>query len=98
MPALLFIGVFADIFRRTDMNGWLKAMWVAVIFIIPFLGILLYFCFRPHETESDRAMMAQMQRAAGYSAADELAKAQQLLQSGAITQAEFDSIKARALA
>jgi predicted membrane channel-forming protein YqfA (hemolysin III family) len=93
----MFISVFADIFRRDDLNGWIKALWVAVIFILPFLGIILYFCFRPRETESDRRMMAEMRRASGYSGIDEVAKAQQLLQAGAITQAEFDTIKARAL-
>jgi hypothetical protein len=94
----MFIGVFADIFRRDDLSGWLKAAWIIGLFLLPWLSIILYFCFRPRETESDRRMMAQMQRASGYSATDEVAKAQQLLQNGAITQAEFDTIKARALA
>ena len=93
----MFISVFADIFRRDDLSGIVKAGWILAIFLLPFVGIILYFCFRPKVTESDRRMMAQMQRAAGYSATEEIAKAQQLLSSGAITQAEFDTIKARAL-
>jgi type VI protein secretion system component VasK len=93
----MFISIFADIFRRDDLNGWAKAGWVAAIFIIPFIGILLYICFRPRETESDKRMMEQARRAAGYSPTDEIAQAQQLLQAGAITQAEFDVIKTRAL-
>jgi magnesium-transporting ATPase (P-type) len=94
----MFISVFADIFRRDDLSGLAKAAWILGLIILPFLSIILYFCFRPRETESDRRMMAQAQRASGYSATDEVVKAQQLLQSGAITQAEFDTIKARALA
>ena len=94
----MFINIFADIFRRRDMSGWAKAAWVIGIFIVPFLGAILYFCFRPRVTDSDREMMAAAKRASGYSATDEIAQAQELLNKGAITQAEFDTIKARALA
>ena len=76
----------------------MKAVWVGALFIIPFLGIILYFCFRPRETASDQQMRAAAQRARGISPMDEVAKAQQLLTAGAINQAEFDAIKARALA
>ena len=93
----MFIGVFADIFRRNDLNGWVKAAWVVALVILPWLSIILYFCFRPRVTESDREMMAAAQRASGYSPMDEIAKAQALLGQGAITQAEFDVLKARAL-
>ena len=67
------------------------------LILLPWLSIILYFCFRPRVTDSDRRLQASMRRAAGISDMEEIAKAQQLLQSGAITQAEFDSIKARAL-
>jgi Zn-dependent protease with chaperone function len=93
----MFISVFADIFRRDDLNGFAKAAWIIGLIILPFLSIILYFCFRPRETESDRQAMASARRASGVSDMDEIAKAQQLLQSGAITQAEFDTLKARAL-
>ena len=94
----MFISVFADIFRRDDLSGWAKAAWIAGLIILPWLSVILYFCFRPRETESDRRAIEQVRRAQGLSATDEIAKAQQLLASGAITQAEYDSIKARALA
>ena len=84
----MFVSVFADIFRRHDMNGFVKAAWVIAIFIIPFLGIILYLCFRPRE----KALQAT-----AASSTAEIAQAQQLLTAGAITQAEFDTIKARAL-
>jgi hypothetical protein len=93
----MFIGVFADIFRRTDLSGWAKAGWIFLIVILPLLGILFYMIFRPAVTPSDVQMMEQAKRSAGVTSSDEIAKAHQLLQSGAITQAEFDQIKAKAL-
>ena len=44
----IFIAVFADIFRRTDIKGGMKALWIIVIFIIPFFGALIYLISRPH--------------------------------------------------
>ena len=97
----IFIAVFGDIFRRDDMSGWLKAGWIFLIFWLPFLGILLYLITRPKMTAQDQEMMDAMQererRAAGYSASDEIEKAKKLLDSGAITQAEFDAMKQKAL-
>ena len=97
----MFIAVFGDIFRRDDISGWLKAGWIFLIFILPLLGILLYVITRPKMTAQDQAMMEQMQererRAAGYSASDEIEKAKKLLDSGAITQAEFDAMKQKAM-
>lgn len=93
----MFIAVFADIFRR-DMSGWAKAGWALLIFIIPLLGILLYIIFRPPPSEAEIAQVMQAQRAAsGISPTDEIAKAQQLRASGAITEAEFQEIKRKAL-
>ena len=97
----MFIGVFADIFRRNDIGGWAKAGWILLIVVVPFLGILIYMIARPKMTAQDREMIegyAETQRrATGYSAADEIAKAQQLKASGAITDAEFEDMKRRAL-
>ena len=93
----MFISVFADVFRRDDLNGFAKAGWIAGLILVPWLSIIIYFCFRPRATASEQQAMAEVQRASGYSSAEEIAKAQQLLQSGAITQAEFEAIKARAL-
>ena len=96
----IFIRIFADIFHRNDLSGAMKVVWVLVLFILPFLGALIYMLMRK-PTEQDRQEMQQAQemqrRAAGYSAADEIAKLQGLKDSGAITQAEFDAQKAKAL-
>ena len=93
----MFIATFSDIFRRTDLSGWAKAGWSFLILILPLLGIFIYMIFRPPVTESDLRMAADAQRMMGYSPTEEIAKAQQLLQSGAISQQEFDAIKQRAL-
>ena len=101
MAIWLFVAIFADIFRRNDISGLAKAGWIFLIFILPFLGILIYIIARPKMTEQDRQMMetyqVTSQRAVGYSPVDEIARAQQLRDSGAITAEEFDSIKKRAL-
>ncbi len=98
----MFIRVFADIFHRDNLSGWGKAGWIILIFIIPFLGILIYVIARPKNTEQDQrdmaAMQAQQARLSGGSSVDDIAKAQALLDKGSITQAEFDTIKAKALA
>lgn len=98
----MFIQIFADIFRRENLTGWGKAGWLFVIFWLPFLGIIIYMIVRPKNTEQDQRMMAEAQamqaRMVGGSAVDDIAKAKQLLDTGAISQAEFDSIKAKALA
>ena len=97
----IFITVFADIFRRNDIGGWAKAGWFLLIMIVPFIGALIYLIARPKMTAQDKEMMDQaieaQRRAAGYSAAEEIAKAQELKDKGAITAEEFESLKAKAL-
>lgn len=99
MVIWMFIAIFGDIFRRRDMSGFAKALWIGLIFILPFLGVLIYMIARPADAtaEQDAELMAQQRRAAGYSPAAEIERAQALLASGAITQAEFDKIKSDAL-
>ena len=93
----VFIFAFTDIFRRRDLSGWGKAGWILFIFILPLIGVLAYFVTRPTDTtySSDIGVIVSQQAAA--SAAEEIARAQQLLQAGTITQQEFNDIKARAI-
>jgi type VI protein secretion system component VasK len=97
----IFITVFADIFRRNDIHGWAKAGWILLIFLVPFIGVLIYMIARPKMTEQDKEMMEQAQaiqaRVEGYSAADEIAKLVQLRDSGAISAEEFEEMKRRAM-
>lgn len=101
------IVVFTDIFRRRDISGWVKAAWVVIIVILPWIGVLAYLIFN-HDGMADRsekqARAAQAQvdeyvrQAAGKAGpASEIETAKRLLDSGAITQAEFEAIKAKAL-
>jgi hypothetical protein len=102
----IVITVLIDIFRRHDLGGFSKALWVIFVVILPWLGVLIYLIVE-HDGMRDRGIkqaQAQQQEfdqyvrdAAGGSAA-EIAKAKELLDSGAITQAEFDALKAKALA
>jgi len=99
------ITCFIDIFRRHDIGGWGKAFWVVFIIVIPFLGVLVYLIAQ-HDGMRDRSVQqAKAQQAAfddyvrdaAGGPATEIAKAKELLDSGAITQADFDAIKAKAL-
>jgi hypothetical protein len=102
----IVITVFADLFRRHDISGWGKAAWIVFVIVVPFLGVLVYLIAQ-HDGMRERSTKdAQAQKqafdqyvrdTAGGSAA-EIAQAKELLDSGAITQAEFDAIKAKALA
>jgi hypothetical protein len=98
----IFISVFMDVFRRDDIHGGMKAVWIIVLFWIPFIGILAYIITRPKATPQDVRMMAQAEAAskaaAGVSTADELTKLAQLRDSGAITIPEYDQLKAKLLA
>ena len=97
----MFIGVFADIFRRNDISGGVKAMWILLIFVIPLIGILIYMIGRPKMTEQDQEMIASAQeaqrRAQGYSAADEVAKLAKLRDEGKISAEEYEEQKKRAM-
>jgi competence protein ComGC len=97
----MFIGVFADIFRRNDISGGAKAGWIILIFVIPLIGILIYMIARPKMTEQDKEIMAQAQeaqrRVEGYSAADEVAKLAKLRDEGKITAEEYEEMKKRAM-
>lgn len=98
----IFITIWADIFRRDDIGGWAKAGWLLLTIFIPLIGALIYMIARPKMTEQDKRMMEEAQqrqhRAAGYSAAEEIAKAQALKDSGAITEEEFQDLKRKAMA
>ena len=97
----MFIGVFADIFRRNDLSGGAKAGWLLLIFVVPVLGVLIYLIARPKMTEQDKEMIAAVQererRATGYSAADEVAKLAKLRDEGKITAEEFEQMKQQAM-
>ena len=103
----LLITVFSDLFRRHDISVWGKAGWIVLCIILPFLGVLIYLIAQgqhmaERNAEQAKAARSQMddyvRETAGSSPTAEIEKAKGLLDSGAITQDEFNSIKSKALA
>src|SRR5580765_2384827 len=96
MAIWIFITIFADIFRRNDLSGWAKAGWIFLIFIVPFLGALIYVIARPKMTAQDKEMIEQAQeaqrRVEGYSPADEIAKLAALRDKGEISADEYNEL------
>jgi hypothetical protein len=100
--------VLIDVFSRHDLSGWGKAGWTLLVIFLPFLGVLIYLIVNnegmtERRTKSAQASQAEVddyirQTAGSGGPASEIDRAKKLLDSGAITQAEFDKIKAKALA
>ncbi|MGN6125291.1 MAG: SHOCT domain-containing protein [Humibacter sp.] len=102
--------VFGDIFRSSDLGGVAKTLWVLFVIIVPWLGIFVYLIARGGGMQKRQLAQAAAMQAAqadyiksvatssGTSAAEQIASAKSLLDSGTITQAEFDALKAKALA
>jgi len=105
----LLFTVFIDVFRRHDISGGKKTLWLIFVIILPFLGVFIYIITQNDGMTQRNIERAQAQRSqfdqyvretAGASggAAAEIDAAKKLLDQGTITQAEFDAIKAKALA
>jgi hypothetical protein len=105
----LLLSIFSDLFRDKSTGGGVKALWVFFLIILPFLGILLYLIFRgkgmgersvAQASALQEQLNSQIRTAASTaeSPAEQISKAKALLDSGAIDQAEFDQLKAAALA
>ena len=101
MAIWIFIALFSDIFRRNDLSGGAKAGWILLIFILPFVGCLIYMIARPKMTEQDRQMIEQAQEAQrrieGYSAADEIEKLTALRDKGELSADEYTELKRKAM-
>ena len=96
----LLIIVFGDLFRRHDISGWAKAFWVIGLVLFPYLGVFAYMIFQSRgmaEREAQHGEQAryELQRAVGFSIADELTKLDQLRASGSITSAEYARLRGR---
>ena len=104
----LLFTVFGDLFRRHDLSGWAKTGWLVFVIVLPFLGIFVYLIANGKgmgERNIQQAQQAQSQMdayvrsvATSSDPTEQIAKGKQLLDSGAISQAEFDQLKAKALA
>ena len=105
----MMVIILTDVFRRRDLSGWGKAGWTVFLIVLPFLGAFVYLIAEGKNMADRRAEEVRGQQAQfddyvktvagdGGGAAAEIAKAKQLLDSGAITQTEFDQLKTKALA
>ena len=106
----ILITVFMDIFRSPDLNGWLKALWSIFVIILPFLGVFIYLIARGGKMQERQVQDAAQQKqsfdaavreAAGTSGGDVTSQLTQLVDlkaQGVLTDAEFDSQKAKILA
>jgi hypothetical protein len=107
----LLLSIFGDLFRDHELSGGLKAVWIFVLVLFPYIGIFVYLIARGKgmagraaaqqqlvQQQVDAHIRATAAGAAGAtSATDQIAQAKSLLDSGAIDQAEYDALKARAL-
>jgi Phospholipase_D-nuclease N-terminal len=105
---MVLFHIVADIFRDDSMGGWAKALWVVVLIFLPFLGALIYLIARGpgmaersmRQVQSYQEQQAQYIRSVAGGSGDpaaQVAQAKQLLDSGAITKQEFDTLKRNAL-
>lgn len=96
----LAITIFADLFRRHDISGWTKALWVIVVLLTSYLGIIIYLITQgrgmtERNLQQAQAARDELRRVAGFSVADELGKLDQLRKSGSITDSEFAHLRAK---
>lgn len=106
----LLIVVFGDLFRRHDVSGWAKAGWTVVVIVLPFIGVLIYLIAQgKHMGERKQAEVQAAQSqfddyvrsvstSGDVSSSDQIAKAKQLLDDGAINEVEYQALKEKALA
>ena len=98
----LLITVFGDLFRRHDVSGWTKAVWVIVLILFPYLGIFIYLITQHRgmaERQSQRVEQAreELRHFAGFSVADELEKLERLKNSNVISNEEYARLRTRAV-
>ncbi|HXX07656.1 MAG TPA: SHOCT domain-containing protein [Pseudolabrys sp.] len=96
----LLVVIYGDLFRRHDISGWGKALWVLALVLTSYLGIFAYLITQGRGMAERNAQQAQqareeLRRAVGFSVADELTKLDQLKKSGAITADEYQRLRAR---
>src|SRR5215468_752503 len=96
----LLIVIFGDLFRRRDISGWGKALWVLALVLTSYLGILIYLITQGRGMAERNAQQAQQAReelrsVVGFSVADEITKLDQLKKSGSITDLEYGRLRAK---
>jgi len=98
----LFVSVAGDLFRRHDISGWAKVVWVIALILFSYIGIFAYILTQGRgmaERNRERTLQArdELRQVVGFSAADEIAKLDRLKSSGSITEQEYARLRARAV-
>jgi uncharacterized membrane protein len=98
----LLITIFGDLFRRHDISGWVKAIWVIVLIVFSYLGIFIYLITQHRgmaERQTQRVQQAreELRHVVGFSVADEIEKLERLKNSGTISNEEYTRLRARAV-
>jgi Short C-terminal domain/Phospholipase_D-nuclease N-terminal len=96
----LLITVFSDLWRRHDISGWVKALWVVALVVFPYFGIFAYMITQSRgmaERSGQQAQQArdELRKVVGFSVADEIEKLDRLKKSGSITDQEFTRLRAK---
>jgi hypothetical protein len=96
----LLVSITRDLFRRRDISGWGKAIWIIVLILIPYIGVFAYLISQGRgmaERDIQQAQQAreQLRHAIGFSAADEIEKLNRLKKEGSISDAEFTRLRAQ---
>ena len=96
----LLVVIYGDLFRRHDISGWGKALWVIGLVVFSYVGILAYLITQGRGMAERNAQQAQqareeLRRVVGFSVADEISKLDQLKKSGSISEAEFQNLRAK---
>ena len=96
----MLIIVASDLFRRHDISGWIKAIWIIALIVFPYLGIFAYLITQSRgmtERSSQQAQQAreELRRVVGFSAANEIEKLDRLKKSGSISDQEFSRLRAK---
>ena len=96
----LLITVASDLFRRHDISGWAKALWVIVLIVAPYIGVFAYLIFQgggmtERNVPQAQATREELRRVVAFSAADEIEKLDRLKKAGSISDAEFARLRAK---
>ena len=99
----LLITIFSDVFRRHDIHGGVKTLWIIFVIVFPFLGIFIYLITQSkgmaeRNIAQAKAQQEQLRQIVGTSSADELMKLDQLKASGSLTEAEYQTMRAKIIA
>ena len=103
---MVLFAILSDLFRDRELSGWWKAVWIVLLLFLPWITALVYLIARSKgmaqrtiaaQRQAKEQADAYIQSVAGKSAADQIADAKALLDSGTITDAEFAALKAKAL-